>query len=1111
MCRYRRNLLNIFFVAIVFTMFLGIPARGSQAQPTFQTDVDDWPMLAHDLQRSGSTPVEVEPPYSIRWVRDFYSADNETPEIVFSQVQPIVVDGLVYVGTSRNNMYALDSDTGETVWSHSAGDGSGEILHSPAVVGGVVYFGSTDGYFYALDAQSGALIWKYGLGHGGFRSSPAVTGDTVYIGGTDGAFYALNAADGSLRWHYDTGGPILNSPAIDLQRSAVYFGSEDMRAYALSLDGGRLLWRSGKMDGVSMRYYYPVIADDLVIFRTSPGNAWRALNCGDTLLVRTAGLTVSEDCTWIRENHPGLDIHATPGPGDIENEQRAIQDWLTGAQGRGHRTFYALNANTGEEAFADPAPVLWTQGSGAVGEPPVVTLDGRVLLRWRSYYGNIDNGNSAYLFSAIGELDQASGRISPFNLAAENNYFSTGIFMISDEPGVLSVGGDSVYIYSHADSVGSVSLSTHQGTVVLSTRDVPWGVGLESIFPGERNIPFGPYNNDYWERFNTFSGIASPGVTIADGKLFWISHGMLGALEHGDGPHGQIIPPLDGDPVYAPEPSIDTFDPSDLEAYVLDVDEIPDFLGASDLRSRLEAEVQDMISGERYASLLWLTGKNTGMFFFSDPSEELYVLSISLPYLSPALQDQVRTYMAGVVAECNPLWGRTLGGEGRRRELYGVVNTDMWQACQENPNCTPQPPPLEERLYHIWAYAHYAGRWDFVRDNWPAIRYHMHNEIDPGDPANLLASMDGSSLNRRVASLIGYTRMAVHLGDQVEAEWGLNAAVNGLAARIEFEQSHRPQYGEWIGERRWPDFYAYFMETTWSHGGFIPRYQGLTPEIGRALRDYAWEDVQRQDRFIETAVMAQYLTSSFAVGRIEQFTNSPTQALEVYLAKALVMQEDSETLRQYIDVPWCHGDLYYIEKLVLAIRASRLAAVKTVTPRQADYGDVLTYTITLVGSGRPMTVTDSIPSTLHYVPGSASITPDVGTLSVDSDGSLRWTGTLTAHVPLEIVYRTTVAATDPAAIRNTVTVSDGDITGDWSATIIANGHRAYMPSVARNWSLPRVATGVEVSASSALASSSAASRPVTEGRMLEGTGGVVRELWTDGVYGRSGSSAYFCR
>src|SRR5450755_1371924 len=49
----------------------------------------------------------------------------------------------------------------------------GEVISSPAVVAGVVYVGSTDGNLYAIDEESGALRWKFATG-ARIPSSPAV-------------------------------------------------------------------------------------------------------------------------------------------------------------------------------------------------------------------------------------------------------------------------------------------------------------------------------------------------------------------------------------------------------------------------------------------------------------------------------------------------------------------------------------------------------------------------------------------------------------------------------------------------------------------------------------------------------------------------------------------------------------------------------------------------------------------------------------------------------------------------------------------------------------------------------------------------------------------------
>ena len=52
---------------------------------------------------------------------------------------PFASNGAVFVGSSDNNLYALDSESGEMLWRFLT---DGEIISSPIVHNGIVYFGS---------------------------------------------------------------------------------------------------------------------------------------------------------------------------------------------------------------------------------------------------------------------------------------------------------------------------------------------------------------------------------------------------------------------------------------------------------------------------------------------------------------------------------------------------------------------------------------------------------------------------------------------------------------------------------------------------------------------------------------------------------------------------------------------------------------------------------------------------------------------------------------------------------------------------------------------------------------------------------------------------------
>ena len=65
------------------------------------------------------------------------------------------------------------------------------MYSSPAVANGVVYVGSIDDNVYALNAATGAKLWGYTTGSY-VDSSPAVANGVVYVGSYDHNLYAFH-------------------------------------------------------------------------------------------------------------------------------------------------------------------------------------------------------------------------------------------------------------------------------------------------------------------------------------------------------------------------------------------------------------------------------------------------------------------------------------------------------------------------------------------------------------------------------------------------------------------------------------------------------------------------------------------------------------------------------------------------------------------------------------------------------------------------------------------------------------------------------------------------------------------------------------------------------
>lgn len=185
---------------------------------------------------------------------------------------PVIADGVLYIGSGDQHVYALDALSGAERWRFATGD----VVHaSPAVANGTVYIGSWDRNLYALDARSGAERWRYTTGNDttiynqiGIASSAAVADGTVLVGGRDGHFHAVDAATGALKWkHNNRGGWTIGSPAV--RDGVVYFPTSDgTRFKALDIATGAVRF---DLQNKAVSFSSPAIAGDAVYYGTSDG------------------------------------------------------------------------------------------------------------------------------------------------------------------------------------------------------------------------------------------------------------------------------------------------------------------------------------------------------------------------------------------------------------------------------------------------------------------------------------------------------------------------------------------------------------------------------------------------------------------------------------------------------------------------------------------------------------------------------------------------------------------------------------------------------------------------------------------------------------------------
>jgi PQQ-dependent dehydrogenase (methanol/ethanol family) len=144
----------------------------------------------------------------------------QTAVLESMETAPLVVDGVMYLTTSFNHVYAIDAVTGEEYWHYKHKLGPivtvccGNNNRGVAIEGGKLYMGTIDAKLVSLDAKTGKLLWETQIAdpEKGYSETmaPAVVDGKVLIGtnggeyGVRGFVKAFNSADGKLLWTFYT-------------------------------------------------------------------------------------------------------------------------------------------------------------------------------------------------------------------------------------------------------------------------------------------------------------------------------------------------------------------------------------------------------------------------------------------------------------------------------------------------------------------------------------------------------------------------------------------------------------------------------------------------------------------------------------------------------------------------------------------------------------------------------------------------------------------------------------------------------------------------------------------------------------------------------------------
>jgi outer membrane protein assembly factor BamB len=510
------------FLPFVFYNSGPVPTNTSTPVP-FPTGLAEWSQLGGNAQHTGYISTTVQAPWKVKWIWNGPAGggDSGLPGdhlALPKDVQPVVGDGMLFIGHSDGFLLAISQATGSQVWSANLGN---PIMNTAAYdpESNSVYAGTSDGRFWRLDASNGQVVRSNRPG-GQVLMAPLLVGDKVFVGSNDGSFYAFDKLTLSQDWSYNAGAALIASPAYSPNHGGlIILEVEDKSVQAVHINNGTRAWRvvvNADVDPKRNTVFadtYPVVS-----------------NVNDVVIVRSY-------LNWTKIWKPD---------GGAPSTVDEIRTYLT--QNPTYQSFFVLNLIDGSQKYVAPV-MLGAIGNGGdlASTPPQAVVkrlpDGSevayVLWRTRQACISYCDGRED---TTLGEMDLTNG-----NIRFVQSYKNQGDMRLpTDEQSPLSMAGNSLF-YAHWMLLGALQITDRSATLggtyanpiktseltpVLNTLAAGTCSNRSGHFcPTNMNPPCDTYGVDpgfyiYYSStcaYNTYFSTPVRNAVISDNTIYWKS------------------------------------------------------------------------------------------------------------------------------------------------------------------------------------------------------------------------------------------------------------------------------------------------------------------------------------------------------------------------------------------------------------------------------------------------------------------------------------------------------------------------------------------------------------------------------------------------------------
>jgi PQQ-dependent dehydrogenase (methanol/ethanol family) len=180
-------------------------------------DTTQWATYGRDYANRRFSPLAQITAANVAALRPAWVHHSGIPHS--SETSPLVVDGVMYLSSALNHVFALDARTGRQRWEYAheyrtTVDCCGAINRGVTYYDGRIYMATVDARLVALDAKTGAKVWDVAVGdnEAGYHLTGApLAADGKIITGVSGGEQgcrcyvdAYDAATGARVWRWYT-------------------------------------------------------------------------------------------------------------------------------------------------------------------------------------------------------------------------------------------------------------------------------------------------------------------------------------------------------------------------------------------------------------------------------------------------------------------------------------------------------------------------------------------------------------------------------------------------------------------------------------------------------------------------------------------------------------------------------------------------------------------------------------------------------------------------------------------------------------------------------------------------------------------------------------------